>query len=299
MASDPNQSRRVNLLVRNAIIVTMDGARRVFRDGALAVAGDKIVDVGQSAELLATYQAKDTIDGRRFVVTPGLVNCHIHITGEPLTRGYVPDTVAFAENVFGWLAPLHRSHTADERLSAQLAALEMLRSGTTSFIEAGSVDALDEVADGLIEIGIRGRIGLGSGTRREPVAQARTTDEAIRMLGRARALSPRTGARIAAWPTLVGHSICTDELWQAAEALSVEHGDGPDLPHEPDGDGRRVVLEKFGRRPVEHLADLGVLGRNVVPPIWCTSTTARSPCWRRPAAASRTARPRRSRSPTA
>jgi cytosine/adenosine deaminase-related metal-dependent hydrolase len=39
-------------------------------------------------------------------VTPGLVNTHIHITGEPLTRGFVPDDTPFEENVFQWLVPL-------------------------------------------------------------------------------------------------------------------------------------------------------------------------------------------------
>jgi cytosine/adenosine deaminase-related metal-dependent hydrolase len=59
----------------------------------------------------------------------------------------VPDDTDFHENVLN--IPFHRHYTpADERLSAQLSALEMLRSGTTSFIEAGSLSAIDEVEDG-------------------------------------------------------------------------------------------------------------------------------------------------------
>jgi cytosine/adenosine deaminase-related metal-dependent hydrolase len=267
MTSDSKQSRQVDLLIRNAIIVTMDGDRRIFKDGALAVTADRIIDIGQSADLQAKYEAKATIDGRRFVVTPGLVNCHIHITGEPLTRGYVPDTVAFAEHVYGWLAPMHRFFTPpDERLSAQLAALEMLRSGTTSFIEAGSLDALDEVADALDEIGIRGRIGLRVWDQaRTSSHNTRTTDEAIRMLSDELARYPcRTGARIACWPTLVGHSICSDTLWQTAKSLSLEHGAGLTFHMSPMAMDGEWYVEKFGRRPIEHLADLGVLGENAV-----------------------------------
>ena len=61
------------------------------------------------------------------MVTTGLVNTHINITGEPLTRGYVPDDTPFEENVFMWLCPLYSVYSAEEeRLSGQLAAVEML-----------------------------------------------------------------------------------------------------------------------------------------------------------------------------
>src|SRR5260370_37423593 len=162
----------------------MDETRRVILDGAIAWKSDRIVAVGKTAEVERVVMARETIDGRRFVVTPGLVNCHIHIVGEPLTRGYVPDDTDFQENVLNWLIPFHKHYRpADERLSAQLAALQMLRSGTTSFIEAGSLSAIDEAADGLNEIGIRGRIARRvwdqSRTHAHP---ARATAEAIRLL---------------------------------------------------------------------------------------------------------------------
>jgi cytosine/adenosine deaminase-related metal-dependent hydrolase len=254
-------------MIAHAIVVTMDAARRVLLDGAVAWKVDRIVAVGKTADLERDVTAREKIDGRRFVVTPGLVNSHIHIVGEPLTRGYVPDDTDFHENVLNWLIPFHKHYTpADERLSAQLSALEMLRSGTTSFIEAGSLSAIDEVADGLNEIGIRGRIALRlwdqSTTHAHP---ARATDAAIRLLEDELTRFPlRQGQRIAAWPTLIGHSVCSDALWQAAKALSVEHGTGLAFhmsPHPGDVDWH---LQKSGRRPLEHLADLGVLGPNAV-----------------------------------
>ena len=59
-----------------------------------------------------------------------------------------------------WLCPLYSVYTPEEeRLSAQLAAVEMLKSGTTAFLEAGTIRFTDEVMDGLVEAGIRGRIG--------------------------------------------------------------------------------------------------------------------------------------------
>ena len=106
----------------------------------MAVRGREIVAVGKTSHLEQQYHATETIGGGRFVVTPGMVNSHIHITGEPLTRGYVPDDTPFEENVFMWLCPLYSMHNAaEERLSAQLAATEMLKSGTTTFLEAGTI----------------------------------------------------------------------------------------------------------------------------------------------------------------
>ena len=148
----------VDTLIEHALVVTMNGAREVITDGAVTIRGSEIAGVGKSGTL--AVQAREVIDGSRFVVTPGMVNTHIHITGEPLTRGYVPDDTPFEENVFAWLCPLYSVHTEEEeRLSAQLAAAEMLRCGTTSFLEAGTVRFVDAVVDGLVEIGIRGRIG--------------------------------------------------------------------------------------------------------------------------------------------
>jgi len=253
--------------VERTTVVTMDAARRVILNGAVAWKADRIVAVGKTADLQRDVVAKETIDGRRFVVTPGLVNSHIHIVGEPLTRGYVPDDADFQENVLNWLIPFHKHYApADERLSAQLSALEMLRSGTTSFIEAGSLTAIEEAADGLREIGIRGRIALRlwdqSTTHAHP---ARATDDAIRLLvSELERFPSRHGQRIAAWPVLIGHVVCSDTLWKAAKALSLEHGTGMSFHMSPAPGDVDWHLQKFARRPVEHLADLGVLGRNVV-----------------------------------
>lgn len=150
----------VDLLIGGATLVTMDTERHIIVDGALAIRGDRIVHVGKRADIERRVSSRQRIDGRRFVITPGFVNGHIHVTGEPLTRGYVPDDIDFAENVFRWLIPLYHTHTpAEERLSAQLAALEMLRTGTTCFLEAGTILDLDAVVDGLMGVGIRARVG--------------------------------------------------------------------------------------------------------------------------------------------
>ena len=113
-------TEQIDTLIVGSHVVTMNTTRDVIRHGAVAIRGNEIVDVGKQTDLEALYTAKETVGSDRFVVTPGMVNTHIHITGEPLTRGYVPDDTPFEENVFMWLCPLYAVHTAEEeRLSAQ------------------------------------------------------------------------------------------------------------------------------------------------------------------------------------
>lgn len=263
----PDQPEPIDLLVLGWYVVTMGPDRDVIRDGAVAVAGDRIVAVGKRADLEVRYRPKRVIGGDRFVVTPGMINTHIHITGEPLTRGYVPDDTPFAENVFEWLCPLYAAHEpAEERLSAQLAAAEMLRTGTTAFLEGGTVRFVDEVVDGLVEAGIRARIGRWVwDLPPEPGVYRQTTDEAIGHLERTlddhRSVAD---GRIQAWSIVVGHTTCSDPLWRAAKALADDRGTGLNFhmsPAQMDPDG---FLAEFGQRPMAHLAELGVLDDNVV-----------------------------------
>lgn len=256
----------VDVLIVGTQVVTMNGARDIIRDGAVAVRGSTIVDVGKASELRRRYAPARTIGGDRFVVTPGMVNTHIHITGEPLTRGYVPDDTPFVENVFEWLCPLYSVFDAtEERTSGQLASVEMLRSGTTTFLEAGTIRFLDEVIDGLVEVGIRSRVGRWVwDLPPEPSVYRQSTDAAIAHLEhQLHAHRSHADGRIAAWSILVGHTTCSDPLWRAAKALADEHRVGLSFhmsPAQLDPDG---FIAEFGQRPMVHLAEIGVLDANV------------------------------------
>jgi len=257
----------VDLLIKGWYVVTMNATRDIIRDGAVAVRGNEIVAVGKAADLDARYTAARTVGGDRFVVTPGLVNTHIHITGEPLTRGYVPDDTPFEENVFQWLCPLYSVYTAEEeRLSGQLASVEMLKSGTTSFLEAGTIRFLDEVIDGLDEVGIRGRVGKWVwDLPPEPDVYKQDTDESIGFLQRQlEDFGSVAGGRLGAWPILVGHTTASDPLWRAARELATEHGTGMSFHMSPAKLDPEGFIAEFGHRPMIHLAELGILGPDVV-----------------------------------
>jgi len=254
-------------LIRGALIVTMDDDRRVITDGALAIRDGRIAAVGKTVDVTAQWTSDDVVDGARFVVTPGLINTHVHITGEPLTRGFVPDDTPFIENVFEWLTPIHTHYTEeDEHISAQLAALEMLKSGTTAFLEAGTVRFIDPVVEALGEIGIRARVGPWAWDLvPEPEALRMSTDTAIKRLTYA---MDRYGSyadgRVQAWPIIIGHTCCSDDLWRAAKSMSLERGTGMSFHMSPAAMDPEGFLASFGQRPMVHLNELGVLGPNVI-----------------------------------
>ena len=91
----PDAPEAIDTLICGSHVVTVNGTRDIIRNGAVAVRGSEIVDIGKRSDLEARYTAKEVVGGDRLVVTPGMVNTHIHITGEPLTRGYVPDDTPF------------------------------------------------------------------------------------------------------------------------------------------------------------------------------------------------------------
>lgn len=253
-------------LIAGTQVVTMNATRDIIRDGAVLIQHDRIVEVGKASDLADRYPQATRVGGDHFVVTPGMVNSHIHITGEPLTRGYVPDDTPFEENVFVWLCRLYSVYTAaEERLSAQLAAVEMLKSGTTSFLEAGTIRFLDEVVDALVEVGIRGRVGRWVwDLPPEPGVYRQSTDQAIAHLQRQLTdFKSVANDRIGAWSILVGHTTCSDPLWRAARQLATQHGVGMSFHMSPAKLDPEGFVAEFGHRPMIHLAELGVLGPDV------------------------------------
>ena len=71
--------KQVDVLYSGGIVVTMDSDFTIFYDGAVAVSGTDIVDVGKRETLAAKYEATETIDCAGQYILPGLVNAHTHV----------------------------------------------------------------------------------------------------------------------------------------------------------------------------------------------------------------------------
>lgn len=128
-----------DILVRHGYIITMDAERRLIPDGAIAIAGGKIIAVGEDADIASRFFASQVIDAEGAPVHPGFIECHMHASFQ-LYRGALPDHLAESDAFDTVEAQFYNTvNDEEEYLSVLLSAIEMVRSGTTCFLEAGTV----------------------------------------------------------------------------------------------------------------------------------------------------------------
>ena len=83
----------IDILLLNGTVVTVNKKREIIEDGAVAIKGDKIVDIGLSKILAEKYSdAKTKIDATGKVLFPGLINTHNHLF-QSLLKGLGDDRV--------------------------------------------------------------------------------------------------------------------------------------------------------------------------------------------------------------
>ena len=148
------------MLFENATIITMNAKREIITHGAIAVTGRDIVEVGKTKELVERYPDKKRINCKGNVILPGLIDTHVH-TAQAMIRGCADD-LGLLDWLFKRVWVLQGNYSEEDgRASAALCALEMIKSGTTSFIESmlAEVYGFDGVADILIKSGMRAAIG--------------------------------------------------------------------------------------------------------------------------------------------
>lgn len=146
----------VDTILLNGTIVTMNDGYDVFADGAIAIANDSIVAVGEKDVISAEYQAAEVVDCTGHVIIPGLVNAHTHV---PMTllRGLNDDLRL--DVWLGYLMPLEREFVNPEfvDLGTRLACAEMIRSGITTFADMYYFES--DIAEATAKAGMRALLG--------------------------------------------------------------------------------------------------------------------------------------------
>jgi len=173
-----NNRQPVDVLIEHGCVITLDPARRVIDDGAVAIKGDRIVAVGETGALAQQYQADRVIDSRRKAVLPGLIDAHAH-AGHAMLR-----TIGGA-NGDAWSAACEAIYTraSDEtfwEMESHLAALERLKAGVTTGVSLlGGGDSIMRVddpvyarrhCDAVVKTGTRSIVAVGPSRPPEPRA---------------------------------------------------------------------------------------------------------------------------------
>jgi cytosine/adenosine deaminase-related metal-dependent hydrolase len=157
-----------DILIADGTVITMDPARRVIEDGAVAIIGNRIAAVGTTAELRARFRPREVIDARRKVVMPGLIDGHGH-AGHAMLKTLGTDTRKWgraAERMYA------NGSTPDFwKADATLAGLERLKGGVTTSANlfGGGSDVYrtddpkyaDAYLNTIKDIGVRWVLGVG------------------------------------------------------------------------------------------------------------------------------------------
>jgi 5-methylthioadenosine/S-adenosylhomocysteine deaminase len=250
---------KVDLIISGGTVVTMDGTRAIYDDGAVVVKGDAIIAVGPRTELMAKYSASQTIDAKGRLVLPGFINGHTHV---PMTlfRG-LHDDVTLNDWLYKYIFPAEAKNVNEEfvRWGTRLAAAEQIRAGVTTFADMYYFE--DAVAEETKAAGMRGVLGETFIDFPAPdnKSEAETLSYTEKFLKKWQG-DPLIHAAPAP------HSIytCSQKTLQDASALARKYH-APILIHVAEMKKEWDDSQKqHGMSPVQYLDKIGVLGPDVV-----------------------------------
>jgi 5-methylthioadenosine/S-adenosylhomocysteine deaminase len=268
--------RKIDILVKNGIVVTMNEQRHIIKEGAVAIKKDRIFSVDKTKEAEQKYSADWVLDARGKIVLPGFVGAHLHLV-ESFPRGFLDDLNwgdAGTKTAMDRLWPYNLAMTREDvYYSALLANLEMIKSGITCFCDpAGHPEFYDEHFRATEEAGIRGVIARSNIMRSNPGYQIPngmidTPEKAIREnLGMIEKWQGTGEGRLRPWLGVRHIHSATEEFLLATakqynrlrQTLAYRIGITGHAAYSRGGVAD--VVERTGKREIEWLDSLGVIG---------------------------------------
>lgn len=262
-------------LLFNSGLVTMDDQLRQYNRGAILLEGDRILDIGQSDQMVREYagQPITKIDLRGRWILPGLINTHVHLS-QQLGRGLGDDV-----NLITWLHeriwPYESSMTEeDSYISSLLCGIEQIRSGVTCFAEPGG-QWVNGMGRAISELGIRGMLArstmdMGEGL---PEKWNESTEESLQIqIENYEKWHGKANGRIQVWFGLRTIFNNSDELIIRTKELADKYHVGVHMHVAEIKEEVEFARETRGKTTVAHLNDLGVLDENflAVHTVWLT-----------------------------
>ena len=263
-------AKPASVLIENAIIVTMDPRRRVIEGGSVFVEDGRIAEVRAGSSSAPARKAELKIDARGMAVIPGLVDTHMHLA-QSLLRGCADDL-----SLVDWLKkrvwPIQAAFTKEDgKVSAELSMLEMMRTGTTSFIGVDVVSryGFDGIASSVARAGMRGALaksimdspGYGRKGRIMPEGLVEGKDATIR---EAKSMIKKwngvKGGLVKAWVAPRSLGGCSRELYEEVAELAREERTRVTMHLGEVREDVRYAKENFGLTPFEFIQKVGLAG---------------------------------------
>lgn len=262
----------MKILLRNAMIVTMNKEEDVYLEGNILIEDDKIVKVGKFEVDEAACDEVQDCKGK--IIMPSFVNTHVH-TSQQLGRGLGDDV-----NLLTWLHdriwPYESNMTEeDSYISTLLCCIEQIRSGCTSIAEPGG-QFVSGMAKGVKEAGIRAKLAksvmdCGEGL---PKAWQRSTDEELdKQEEDLKKFHNTADGRVQVWYGIRTIFNATDNLIIRSKELADKYKVGVHMHVAEVKDEIEYTLATKGVQTVTHLNNLGVLDKNflAVHTVWLSN----------------------------
>ena len=224
----------------------------------IRINGNKIAEIGKNLEVLI---GEEILEGENILVTPGLCDAHTHI-GQQLLKGRVLD----AEGII-WkeiMLPFESSLTTEKMsLNTRYALVEMIKSGTTSFVDAGSY-FMDSACEEIVKSGVRGAVTYSSmDDKTLPPSILNRVDEVLQKNDE---LYERWNGKglLQVYYSLRSLMSVSEELILKVSEHSKERDTMLQAHMNEYQKEVDYVVEKTGLPPYEYLDSLGVLDKNFI-----------------------------------
>ena len=261
------------ILLKNAYLVTMNKNRQAFENGDILIENDRIVEIGKVYQDNVQNDA-EVIDCTGKMILPGLINTHVHTT-QQLGRGLADDV-----DLLTWLRkrtwPYESSMSEEEQyLSAIACCIELIKSGVTSFAEAGGFH-VDSIAKAVEKMGIRcalARSTMDAGVGL-PENWIEHTEETLNIQIEAfEKWNNQANERIKYWFGVRTIFNATEELLLRTKEIADQLRTGVHMHIAEIPEEIEFSTEKFGYSTVEYLSKIGYLDANLIAAhtVWLTT----------------------------
>jgi len=263
-----------SILVRGGTVVTVDPVHRVIEDGAVLLEDDLIAQVGRSFQVKPEKRAEFEIDTKGMAILPGLVDTHVHLA-QALIRGCADDT-----SLIDWLQkfvwPLQGNFDSqDGKASAELCMLEMIKSGTTTFLESllHTRYGFDGIAESIAVSGMRGVLsktvmslpGYGSEKSIMHPGMVEDGETCLREVEtHFKRWNGKADGRIGVWYGARSLGGCTPQLYTQIAEGAARLRTGVTMHLSEVQEDVRYAKKEFGKLPAEFMDQVGLVGPKVV-----------------------------------
>ena len=253
------QMQDVDYIISGAYVLPMDEGLTVISNGAVAVKGCGIVDVGKSDAIFGKYSPGVVIKDEGSVILPGLINTHTH-AAMVYFRG-IADDLPLTDWLNKHIWPAENNWLSPEFISdaIELACLEMLKGGVTTYNDMYFYeDAAGRTAK---RIGMRAVLGVG--ILDFPSKSAATTEE---YFANAESFIKDWKGDELITPCIAPHALytCGPDSLRRARAMAEKYGISLHIHLSETEWEVAEVMSRYKKRPVEHLEALGFLDENVL-----------------------------------